>query len=482
MSNRAGVFSQERLARTSFYPREYLANRSRYTPLRSETQFSYTDQNAIKNTFGPLQGGELVQSNRAMMLSPYKDRDIEVFGPYDDYYGSWQEIKNSNTCALIPDVAVVNHEVTLDHFKNWEIFGYVHIATHGDNYFRGLRTAWLEVWGPSEFLSGGLSLVGVDTGMVFSRTFSDDVQFEDYEDELQSKRVAIGPGGTIIVLPSFFKRYLGNLPNSIVVVSSCRSGYNNSLFNVLLSKGAGAVVGFDNYVNTLYAHNTTKEITRTLLTGATIGEAVQSAVVAYGAEGPSKYKARLVSRGKSDRKLGSGQLSNGGFETGSIAPWEKQGDGRIITKLGRHQPTSGYYMGIISTGLGFTTTTGSITQSVCFAPSQSWLSFDWNFLSEEFLEYCNSSFDDAFHVEVCRGTNCNRVFEASVNDLCENPNVLTKESIGFDRGDVYGTGWRNQRINVSEYSDGGAELRFFSTDVGDSVYDTAILLDEINVE
>ena len=473
------VSTESSARRISHYPREYLMNRSGYTPLDNQRHLSYADLITDSDTLTG-HNSDLVQSHKAMMISPYRDRDPAVFGSADDFYGAWQEIKNSNSCGLIPEVEVANFGVTLEHFKGWDVFGYVHIATHGDNYYRGLLSAWLEIWGPDDFLVGGLSLVGVDTGIEFARTLSNDLKFEEYEDELQFKRVAIGPGGTIIALPSFFRKYLGTLPNSIIVVSSCRSGHNNSLFNVLVSKGAGAIVGFDDYVNTYYAHNTTKEIARSLIEGATFGEAVDNAVAAYGSAGPSN--AKLVTRGNSNLRLGSGVLTNGGFETGTLSPWQKHGDGRIIRRLGNHQPTSGKFMGIISTGLGFTTSSGSLSQFICFSPSQSSITFRWNLLSEEFLEYCDTGFDDAFRVDVCQDSDCQSVFETSINDLCANPGVLIKESIGFDRGDVYGTGWRDQQINVAPYAGSGAELRFFSTDVGDSVFDTAILLDDVSIE
>jgi len=52
-------------------------------------------------------------------------------------------------------------------------------------------------------------------------------------------------------------------------------------------------------------------------------------------------------------------------------------------------------MALISTGLGFTTAAGSIAQPVCLPPlppgATTWtLSYDWNFFSEEFLEFCGS--------------------------------------------------------------------------------------------
>ena len=52
--------------------------------------------------------------------------------------------------------------------------------------------------------------------------------------------------------------------------------------------------------------------------------------------------------------------------------------------------------------------------------------------------------------------------------------------MGFDRGGVYDTGWNtNQEIDVSAYVGKHLRLKFYATDVGDSIYDTAILVDNI---
>ena len=209
-----------------------------------------------------------------------------------------------------------------------------------------------------------------------------------YETDIKAKRLAISDGGTLVILPSFFAKYLGPLPNSLVAISACRSGYNNSLFNVLSAKGAGAFVGFDDYVDDDYAQDVNNEIILSMLAGSTFGAAVNNAKAKFGVSDGSDDDARLIALGNNSLKLATGELENGGFESGSLTPWVKVGDGRVRSQLGATKPTEGNYMGIISTGLGFTTETGQISQSACLSDSATNLRFDWNFFSEEFLEYC----------------------------------------------------------------------------------------------
>ena len=54
--------------------------------------------------------------------------------------------------------------------------------------------------------------------------------------------------------------------------------------------------------------------------------------------------------------------------------------------------------------------------------------------------------------------------------------------IVFDRGDVYMTGWQTSTFDVSAYRGMIITLSLEAGDVGDSIFDTAILLDEISVQ
>ena len=463
----------------SNYPLSYLSDRSEYVPNRPNegpvvAQQSVDPGSGDKNR---------VQSTKALILTPY----LHQFGTFDEYNGVWQTIKKSQSCTLVAEKEAVNSAVSLEDFKGWGTFGYIVISSHGDNYYRGLSSLWQDVWGPNDFLLGSLSLVGISTGIGLTKNADGDWEYGVYENDVKAKRLAVSSGGTLVILPSFFTKYLDPLPNSVVAISSCRSGYNNSLFDVLLAKGAGAFVGFDDYVHSGYAQKVNKQIIHSMLAGSTFGAAVDSTTMMFGAADPdlnsNRRHAKLIAQGNMNLKLATGELVNGDFENGSLTPWLKVGDGRLISQLGVTQPTGGSYMGIISTGLGYTTETGEISQLACLSDSAMRLRFDWNFFSEEFLEYCDSQYDDAFRVDLCESDDsCTTVFSTRVNSLCQNQGALSQSDISFDRGGVYDTGWQGAQVDITGFAGKKMKFRFFSTDVGDSVYDTAILLDNIRIE
>ena len=93
-------------------------------------------------------------------------------------------------------------------------------------------------------------------------------------------------------------------------------------------------------------------------------------------------------------------LINGDFEFGKIDGWTRDGDGRVISKLGTVNPTQPNFMGIISTGLGYTEATGSIFQTFTVRENQTTIKVKWNFLSEEFLEDINSTYQDFFKIVI----------------------------------------------------------------------------------
>jgi hypothetical protein len=52
----------------------------------------------------------------------------------------------------------------------------------------------------------------------------------------------------------------------------------------------------------------------------------------------------------------------------------------------------------------------------------------------------------------------------------------------FDVGDVYMTGWQSSTFDLSAFKNKRITLSIAAGDVGDSIYDTAILLDDIVVK
>jgi hypothetical protein len=53
--------------------------------------------------------------------------------------------------------------------------------------------------------------------------------------------------------------------------------------------------------------------------------------------------------------------------------------------------------------------------------------------------------------------------------------------VKFDKGDVYATGWQTQTIDVTALAGTSGVLSFEAHDVGDSIFDSAILIDGVQV-
>jgi hypothetical protein len=433
-------------------------------------------------------GKNRMRSDRAVIISPYianLDDPGNSFGNGDDYFKPWPTIQAHRTCGLYADKEFINNStrgVTLAAFKNLSSFGYIHFCTHGDNVYNGLLSNWQDVWGPNDFLKGNLSVVAMYSGLHLAVVDGKYVKGV-YEDDINNKRIAIGGGGAVALLPSFFSHYLGGLPNSLVMVAMCRSGYNGSMMNVFKAKGAGTVVGYTDYVSCSYAQNTLQEIIDRMYEDKTSLEAMQSAVSKYGANDADTDPAALVYTGATDLRFPLSNLTNAGFEDGIIDPWQRTGDGRVITGLGIERPKEGKFMGIVSTGLGYTTTSGSIQQRLCVPDYGGTLSFRWSMYSEEWLEYVGSQYQDAFSVRVAVVDPVSGAVGAFTNLFNKTIDGLAGQvipaDVKFDKGGVYKTTWRIDTLNLNAYAGKTIVLEFNCTDVGDSIYDTAVLLDDI---
>jgi hypothetical protein len=163
-----------------------------------------------------------------------------------------------------------------------------------------------------------------------------------------------------------------------------------------------------------------------------------------------------------------------------VAGFKVLGDGRVVGGLGTWLPTEGDKMALVSTGLGLTKASGSFAQSICLPPlpagaTKLTLSWDWNFFSEEFIEYCGSEFQDSFEVTF----GATSLQHSQIDDLCS---IVVPDEVDFDRGDVWTTGWKTQSVDVTQFA-GSTDnvLKFAAKDVGDSVYDSAILVDNVRL-
>ncbi len=149
-------------------------------------------------------------------------------------------------------------------------------------------------------------------------------------------------------------------------------------------------------------------------------------------------------------------------------------------------PTDGDYMAMITTGIGsgessyYASSEGSImTQTFRLPENATNLYFDVNMVSEEPMEWLGSRYDDSFEVLlIYTETGYERVvYTNSINSAEWHTNVYTN----FDGGDntAYQTGWETVSVDVSAYAGMRVSLVFVVYDVGDSAYDTAVLIDNI---
>lgn len=411
-----------------------------------------------------VNGKNVVKSNKVLAIAAqYFD-----WGENDDVPEIVKLLQN-DSCLKVKYVTYGSKGTgTVEDFKSLGDYGIVLISSHGDSFYKGLLSLWQDKFG----WNGPFGQVVVHSNMKVT-----DANKVTYEDDLKKGRLVLWYGNYGMT-PSFFKTYSGKLPNSLVYMSICRGTWDGSLANALISNGAGSFLGYSDYV----AVSFTKQcgiplFTKLLESGKTMADAFISGLKETDAD-PAEFKLY----GANDLSIEINGLQDGNFESGSITQsWTVAGDARIITDLGSAVPTEGNYMAIISTGLGFTTSSGTLSQEFCLG-DKSKISFDWNFFSEEFMEWVGSKYQDSFTVtlsEVDNATNTVTLLNKTIDGLA---GEVSKVSNSFDQGDVYATGWRTADVVIPEsLRNKCVKLQFYATDIGDSIFDTAVLIDNIQI-
>lgn len=294
-------------------------------------------------------------------------------------------------------------------------------------------------------------------------------------------------GDVYVATSKFFSGLAGTFPNSVILNNSCESTMNPDLANAFLGKGAKTYFGYSKVVHIKYVETISDSIAKRLgVEGKTSG------VSYFNSSDP------VIPNAVFEKKVGSENVSfpssiiNYDFEFGKIEGWTRAGDGRVISRLGTVNPAQGSFMGIISTGLGYTTSSGSISQCFTVQNNQSSIKVKWNFLSEEFLEYINSQFQDYFRIKIIKQDGSEVILLSKTIDQIaaqfgatqQNPGQLISVSpeIVFDRGGVYMTNWQESTFDITAYRGQVVTIVFSAGDVGDSIFDTAILLDNVNIQ
>ena len=79
-----------------------------------------------------------------------------------------------------------------------------------------------------------------------------------------------------------------------------------------------------------------------------------------------------------------------------------------------------------------------------------------------------------------KGKSAEVVFGETIDSLAEDYALtVVSPTIVFDKGGVSMTDWQDAAINLSKYGGKTVVLEFEARDVGDSIYDSAALLDDV---
>ncbi|GMV40733.1 MAG: hypothetical protein AMXMBFR64_24490 [Myxococcales bacterium] len=444
-----------------------------------------------------------VGSKEATILAPFKAE----FGDQDEAMEVATVLKAVG-CPFFGVSAFQNDQASLYRFRHMNDSGIVAISSHGDTYFGGLSAgARAKIdWdhdGSQEVIWTGEKIDCTRFMQAAKSCANDGLECENgagecligkskqcvdfKQHDLRRGRVIFGDEVYGIV-PDFVTHHAAAKPYSkaVVYLGACRTLWNGGFAAAFFGAGAQTVLGYTDYVTSQFAHDRGLEFFQRLITDKL------TAAEAYG-EGASDTEAggefRLFGAGKATARDGS--IVNPSFEAGNLTAWSKDGDGRVISQLGQTVPVDGKFMGLVSSGLGFTQEIGVLTQKFCIEAGKSTASFYWKYYSEEFLEFCGSGYQDPFQASLASDIGKITLVDVKINDLCP-PNQcggcggkyvgLEPSDVSFDQGDVYNTQWQLAQLNISALTaiTGPVTIKFFITDAGDSIYDTVVLIDKID--
>lgn len=421
----------------------------------------------------PAPGTTRIAPPAAAEAAGLASRRVAIVAPYfaDEEPADVAALFGAQQCPPFPVDAWTGADAGAERFEDLDRYGVVLVASHGETLFHSIAEAYREEW---RWGSVGAQVITL-TGTVLSEE-----NRERWERDLRLGSMAILPGGVAAILPSFVTRHNVRFPESVVHLGACGSALNTTMATAFFGRGAATFYGYDGHAASSFVRDRAVDLVTRLLAGDTTGVAFTPGLTDGGTP-----PASFTMLGRGDLSILGDAIVNASFEADSglaanVPGWLVAGDGRVLGGLGTTLPTDGLRMGLISTGLGFTEDSGSITQPICLPPLPSGattmrLVWDWNFFSEEFLEYCGSGFQDSFSATF----GATELFATQIDDLCAS---VTPADVKFDKGGVYATGWRTASIDVTALAGTSGDLVFAAHDVGDSIFDSAILLDRVRIE
>ncbi|MDR2523542.1 MAG: hypothetical protein LBC93_07595 [Synergistaceae bacterium] len=406
----------------------------------------------------------ILAAQETTVIGSYSTRGISPF--YTEFSGWTGGDTVDGAYALLHESTTPNFNVTpaiieptIDGFKNLSGYGIVIISSHG----------------------GVVDEVPVICTGVSS---PDSKQKKDMDAKLL-KPTSEG----IAVTPKFITHYnAGGKSNGIVHLGLCQGlgvtgTPNNKLADAFLSVGFAAVTGYTHTVKNSYEVHCSETLIKEMIAGKTLKQAHQEATSGSYAQGPKgeKFEYRLRANVNDVVFMPTG-IQNGGFEEGLIY-WNGTGDVRVISSLtSQITPREGKLMNIISTGLGAMEESNStILQQFKIPSSATQISFQYDYVSEEPMEWIGMGYNDQFQASLIDSTGQESVL---VYQDIDHSTWLSLEGDIFPGGDLtgYHTGWQTVTFAIPENLKGKTvTLKFHVWDVGDSIYDSAALIDDVKI-
>ncbi|MFT7622358.1 MAG: hypothetical protein ACI9WU_001531 [Myxococcota bacterium] len=479
---------------------------------------------ALSSMAGTQPGGlntKAIASKKALVLSPYSSEFNSGAG--DEAAEINGLLTNSGCPTFTVEGVLSNADAHLNVLRSQYLYGIVAMSTHGDTYFQGMDVATKEAMGwdhkgsqevlwsgeaavcsnlttsnktcssNSDCNNGTSCVITGAVGTTLSGSCVDKTQMD-----LRKGRVILSDDRWGFTGGFVSRHAERRFPNSLVYLGACRSLHAGTFAAEYMAAGAKAVAGFGDYVTSEFAVAQGKTFFEKMLLE---NELTGGGYFAATAEDPNNTGSWFRLFGAKNLNIMDANLINPSFETADLTGWTAVGDGRVISKLGISIPVHGKFMSVISTGLGFTVQTGEISQDFCIPGDKNTMGFYWKFFSEEFKEWCGSQFQDTFEATIANDVGQITLTSTKVDDLCHyndgscsscpDPGVgncecggqykgLIASDVSFDQGGVWNIQWQQTEKDITPLAgQGPVTLKFFSTDAGDSIYDTVILIDSI---
>ena len=458
----------------------------------------------------PVGADILIESKRSTILSPYHTE----FGDTDEAAFMYNVLNFSQCPPYVIDGPYYDGQAKLNVWRNLSSYGVIGIAPHGDALFGELAPAtkanfgWRhpgnqEVLWSGEDVNCELLYQGNQTcsGPGSCPGGSECVITESQGTNVSGicvdwKQIDLRRGNLVMgldrygVLPSHIAKWRGDgYPASFVYLGACRSLWNGTLAMELFAAGARAIAGFTGLVTNSFAYEQGSKLISALVEEQKLTEFAMP----YG-EDPTYAGTILSLFGATNLNVYDSNILNPSWETGDLTGWLKDGHGQVASRLGGTEPVEGKFMALMSTGMGYTLQTGGIEQVFCIPDHVSQISLYWKLYSEEFKEWCGSEYMDTFQVTLESDAGGITLVDTWIDALCppgeegcfncgSQYTSLTASDVEFDQGDVWNIEWQKVEMNVAALAGGGpVTMRFFTGDVGDSIYDTVVIVDTVKFD